>query len=185
MIKLNLTQKILAAVVTVSLASSVFAAGAGSLKTRAGHSFQMPTESEMEARFAEHQAKMFEAIKATPQQQAQINAIHAANKPERDVLLKEMMNLHEKGKVLKDSGSTDAATRSALKSEMDALHTKMKVQHDGVRKQVNAILTAEQVKALEALHSRHEGRRGGIGGMKGDMGSMGDMDGVKEMGQKL
>ena len=162
----KLSKTLMLGAVALAVTGTVFAKG-----FMGGNDRTPPTAAEMQQHMDDHMDRLFKLVDATDAQKAQIKSIMTANQSAHDAQLKQMQELHTQAQALRDAKTPmDSAEAKALRLKMFEQREQAITERAVIERQVNAVLTPEQVAKLDAEKAKHQD--GGKGG-KGDHGGHG------------
>jgi periplasmic protein CpxP/Spy len=105
---------------------------------------------------------LLKQLDLTSDQHAQVKAIFQKEKPALQPLMQQMRQNHEAMKTLEAAGPFDEAKVTALATQNSQTMIQLQVEHERVKSEIMAILTAEQktkLAQIEADHEAHMGKR--------------------------
>jgi periplasmic protein CpxP/Spy len=111
-----------------------------------------------------HFKKMATELGLSAQQQQDVKAVFAKNRPQAEPLMKQLKTEHRSLRTLIQADAVDDAAIRAQSAKVAAVEADLAVQRAHVGQQVRAILTPEQVQRFKELQadrdSRMDDRRG-------------------------
>ena len=162
----KLSKTLMLGAVALAVTGTVFAKG-----FMGGNDRTPPTAAEMQQHMDDRRDRLFKLVDATDTQKAQIKSIMSANQGAHEAQFKQMQELHTQAQALRDAKTPmDSAEAKALRLKMFEQREQAVTERAVIERQVNAVLTPEQVAKLDAEKAKHQD--GGKGG-KGDHGGHG------------
>lgn len=173
----KLSKTLMLGAVALAVSGTVFAKG---FMGMGGSGHRPPTAAEMQQHMDDHMDRLFKLVDATDAQKAQIKSIMTANQSAHDAQLKQMQELHTQAQALRDAKTPmDSTEAKALRLKMFEQREQAITERAAIERQVNAILTPEQIAKVDAEKAKHPDGRGGHkdgqGGHGGRGMSMGGM----------
>jgi protein CpxP len=98
---------------------------------------------------------MLKQLDLTSDQHAQVKAIFQKEKPTLQPLMQQMRQYHE---ALEAAGPFDEAKVTALATQNSQTKIQLDVEHERIKSEILAILTADQKAKLAQLEAAHETR---------------------------
>jgi protein CpxP len=99
-------------------------------------------------------------LNLTADQHAQVKAIFQKEKPAMEPLMQQMRQNHDSMKALEAAGPFDEAKVTALATQNSQTMIQLQVEHERVKSEILAILTADQKTKLAQLEAEHEAHMG-------------------------
>lgn len=154
--------------VALAITGTVFAKG-----FMGGNDRTPPTAAEMQKHMDDRMDRLFKLVDATDTQKAQIKTIMTANQGAHDAQFKQMQELHTQAQTLRDAKTPmDSAEAKALRVKMFEQREQAITERANIERQINAVLTPEQIAKLDAEKAKHQGGQDDKGG-RGDHGGHG------------
>jgi protein CpxP len=101
---------------------------------------------------------MLKQLDLTSDQQAQVKAVWAKEKPVMQPLMQQMRQNHTAMKALEESGPFDEAKVTALATQNSQAMIQLQVEHSRVKSEIMQILTPEQKTKLAEIEAKHAAR---------------------------
>ena len=162
----KLSKTLMLGAVALAVTGTVFAKG-----FMGGNDRTPPTAAEMQQHMDDRMDRLFKLVDATDAQKAQIKSMMTVNRGAHEAQFKQMQELHTQAQALRDAKTPmDSAEAKALRLKMFEQREQAITERAAIERQVNAVLTPEQVAKLDAEKAKHQD--GGKGG-KGDHGGHG------------
>ena len=174
----KLSKTLMLGAVALAVSGTVFAKG---FMGMGGSGHTPPTAAEMQQHMDDRMERLFKLVDATDAQKAQIKSIMTANQSAHEARFKQMQALHTQAKALRDAKTPmDSAEAKALRLKMFEQREQAITERAAIERQVNAVLTPEQIAKLDAEKAKHQDRQGGHKGGQGGHGGrgMGSPDGM-------
>ena len=108
-----------------------------------------------------HFKKMATELGLSTQQQQDVQAVFAKNRPQAEPLMKQLKTEHRSLRGLIQAEAVDDAAIRAQSAKVAAVEADLAVQRAHVGQQVRAILTPEQVQRFKELQADRDSRMGG------------------------
>jgi len=120
--------------------------------------------------------RMCSLVECTPEQRKSLEGITAKAKAQLAPVREEQRDLRQQMRAERESDSPDATKVERLRAAMKENHTEMKAVREGVRSEIDQVLTDEQEAKLKAAHEARKAKRGEKGkkGKRGKKGKKGD-----------
>lgn len=114
----------------------------------------------MQEHMVKRQEHLFKKLNVNDAQKKQIQAIMLANKPNHEASMKQMQQMREQMKSLREANvAKDDPKAVALHDQMKAFHDSKRAHQEQVSKQIRAILTPEQAKTFDEMNAKREQHR--------------------------
>ncbi len=101
---------------------------------------------------------MLKQLDLTSDQQTQVKAIFAKEKPTLQPLMQQMRQNHDAMKALEASGPFDEAKTRALATQNSQTMVELQVEHARIKSEIMQVLTADQKTKLAEIEANHETR---------------------------
>ena len=101
---------------------------------------------------------MLRQLDLTSDQQTQVKAIFAKEKPAMQPLMQQMRQNHDAMKALEAAGSFDETKTRALATQNAQTMIELQVQHARIKSEIMQILTADQKAKLAQIEANREAR---------------------------
>ena len=101
---------------------------------------------------------MLKQLDLTSDQQTQVKAIFAKEKPTLQPLMQQMRQNHDAMKALEASGPFDEAKTRALATQNSQTMVELQVEHARIKSEIMQVLTADQKTKLAEIEANHEAR---------------------------
>jgi protein CpxP len=101
---------------------------------------------------------MLRQLDLTSDQQTQVKAIFAKEKPAMQPLMQQMRQNHDAMKALEAAGPFDEAKTRALATQNSQTMIELQVEHARIKSEIMQILTADQKAKLAQIEANREAR---------------------------
>ena len=102
--------------------------------------------------------RMLKQLDLTSDQQTQVKAIFAKEKPTMEPLMQQMRQNHDAMKALEAAGPFDEAKTRALATQNSQTMIELQVQHARIKSEIMQVLTADQKTKLAQIEANREAR---------------------------
>ncbi len=102
--------------------------------------------------------RMLKQLDLTSDQQSQVKAIWAKEKPALQPLIQQMRQNHDAMKALEASGPFDETKTRALATQNSQTMIELQVEHARIKSEIMQILTADQKAKLAQIEANREAR---------------------------